>query len=398
MNAAARSLFVLVTSVSSCDSGATTAPQPSPTSPADAVAATPAKPDCRDEPRMAYLPGGRMSWHKLTAPHVFDIEPLWLDRYEVTVAEYRECVTAGACTVPHTNSEGFTDADRNPLVCTWEIADPSLPINCLDGDHHDAYCAWRGKRTPFAHELQWAAQGREERRPHPWGDAPATCELAIVDQNTDDGDRGCGRGRPWPPGSRPKDVSRDGIFDLAGNVGEQALAPFRDDRRLGDLRDVCGATWQTRYWDKKYLCTPGARETFSDDSGIRCAKTPTTIAPCTVVGPTPGITLPPPPSAFVVLRFELEGLDEVDVQRRRVEDGFDPGPDDRSLLRTYRDGRSTWLSAGTHEIIWGALHGGKFTWSNTATITLEPRFEWILVLSRTGHELRRGPELPPNEG
>lgn len=239
---------------------------------------------CKDEPSMAFIPGGRTTFRstRVDAREV-DVDPFWLDIYETTVEEYRACVDAGACTVPHRGTSGYTDAERNPLVCTWEIPGvDNLPINCVDGNQHDAYCTWRSKRPPFTHELHWAARGRDRQTRWPWGDEPVTCELAITDEDDKDAERGCGLGRPWPVGSRAKDRTRDGVFDLQGNVGEDSHTPFRDDRH-GDLREGCGASWRTRSLSHGFLgCYPSSREAYSDNAGFRCALDPGPLPPCTV--------------------------------------------------------------------------------------------------------------------
>jgi len=253
----------------------------------DAASASPSEqtPTCKDELGMVYIPGGA---HRARDKNYFwqevEVKPFWLDKYEVTVEQFRECVDAGACTPPYRSTSGYTDAARNALVCTWEIDDvPNLPINCVDGDHHDAFCAWQGKRSPVAYEWTWAAQGRDQKRKFPWGDAPVTCELAITDQDLEDDVRGCGLGRPWPVGSRLEDRTRDGVMDMQGNVAEKTITPFRPDRRFGDLRDAYGDSWRTAA-SLRYGVTsgsPSARENFSDNSGLRCAKDPGPLPPCT---------------------------------------------------------------------------------------------------------------------
>jgi formylglycine-generating enzyme required for sulfatase activity len=241
--------------------------------------------ECEDEPGMAYIPGGphrargeAFRWREV------EVKPFWIDRYEVTVDEYRECVGAGACKPPHPSTSGYTDAKLNPLVCTWEIEGvEKLPINCVDGHDQDAFCAWRSKRAPIAYEWSWAAQGREQKRRYPWGDAAPTCELAIIDVDPDDAVRGCGAGRPWPVGSRPSDQSRDGVFDLEGNLSEKTIAPFWDDQPAGYLRDVFGHSWRTKPNPKGVMSnSPSDRDNFSDNSGFRCAKDPGSLPPCTV--------------------------------------------------------------------------------------------------------------------
>lgn len=239
---------------------------------------------------MAYIPGGHHRYSDVVRGKWRDVDvaAFWLDRFEVTVAEYRSCVEAGACKQPRSSSSGYTDPARHPLVCTWEMQDGgSLPINCVDHDDAGAYCAWVEKRVPLGFEWTWAAQGRELRRKYPWGDSVGSCDDAIIDQNTDDDERGCGRERPWPVGSRSRDVTRDGVMDMAGNVGEIATFPFPEDigppHQYG-MSEGCGSAWTVHL--KAYgmaACSPIVSSSYSDNAGFRCAKTPSAVPPCTVV-------------------------------------------------------------------------------------------------------------------
>ena len=140
---------------------------------------------------------------------------VWLQTYymdidEVTYAEYKACVKARAC-----DAEGgpaYTDFDR-----------PRQPINGVSWFHAERYCKAQGKRLPSEAQWEKAARGPAGEL-HPWGDAPATCERAII---KDAAGRGCGvkkqgdkpeTGRPWEVGSRP--VGRYGLHDMSGNSWE----------------------------------------------------------------------------------------------------------------------------------------------------------------------------------
>ncbi|MFY0531763.1 formylglycine-generating enzyme family protein [Nannocystis pusilla] len=174
---------------------------------------------------MVHIAGGDYFSAKDKKTH--PLAPFWLDRTEVTVKSYRAFVAAGN-PPPHAPGE----AKQSGLVCTWGLPDnDELPINCIDWHQADAYCRWAGKRLPTAQEWGWAAQGRDEDRRYPWGDAKPSCDLAVIDQDRTDAVMGCGRNQPWPVGTKPTDVTRDAVLDMFGNVGEPTSSGFNADEK-----------------------------------------------------------------------------------------------------------------------------------------------------------------------
>ncbi len=142
------------------------------------------------------LPGG-----------VREVAAFEIDRTEVTVAAFRACVEAGACTPPDVTES-----------CNWDLPERDRhPINCVDWDQAKAYCAFRGARLPTEWEWEKAARGSDGRR-NPWGDAPADCRVAVLDEG---GGNACGAGdTTFEVGSRPEGATPEGVLDLIGNVWE----------------------------------------------------------------------------------------------------------------------------------------------------------------------------------
>ncbi len=127
-----------------------------------------------------------------------------VDRHEVTVARYRECVMAGVCAPPSTNGQ-------DPR-CNWgAVGREAHPTNCVQRSSAHTFCVWAGGRLPTPDE--WAGAGRG---PHPWGEEVPSCDRAIID----DGGPGCGSGGTLPVCSRAAGHGPAGACDLAGNVGE----------------------------------------------------------------------------------------------------------------------------------------------------------------------------------
>jgi len=128
----------------------------------------------------------------------------WMDRTEVTVAEYARCVKAKACKAP-----------RKGSYCNWNKKGRARhPVNCVTWTQAYDYCQWAGKRLPTEAEWEKAARGCDGRI-YPWGDESATCKQAVME----DGD-GCGRKGTRPVCSRPSGNSPYGLCDMGGNVWE----------------------------------------------------------------------------------------------------------------------------------------------------------------------------------
>lgn len=136
----------------------------------------------------------------------------FVDWTEVSVADYARCVADDACEV----------TGRQPGCYGTEAARGHYPVNCVDQAQAQAWCSWAGRRLCTQAEHVRAAQG-VGGAVYPWGDAPPACERVIMDargQRGPAGGTGCGRGGPWPVGSRPAGVSPAGALDLSGNLAE----------------------------------------------------------------------------------------------------------------------------------------------------------------------------------
>jgi sulfatase modifying factor 1 len=130
----------------------------------------------------------------------FIVTGFWLDRTEVTNAEYRRCVDAGACTPP-SRVGAYNDPNRS-----------SNPVIWVSWFQARDYADWAGKRLPTEVEWERAARAGRDTR-YPWGDrfVPSMANgMGTVDRDY------------WaneaPVGSFP--ANSWGIHDLIGNVAE----------------------------------------------------------------------------------------------------------------------------------------------------------------------------------
>ena len=217
-------------------------------SPPPVSAAPPPAAARRSAIKLVAIPGGGFS---LDGGRV--LPDFGIDRTEVRVDEYAACVLSGACTRPGTRAS-----------CNWSDADRGdHPINCVNWEQARNYCAWVGKRLPSEQEWEKAARG-EDGRVFPWGDEPATCDVAVIESGAEG--RGCGHGSTWPVASLESGRSPYGIFDMAGNVLE-----WTADRNAGRAV-VRGGSWRADLSPDAWRAERDA--TVRDgEIGFRCAGT-----------------------------------------------------------------------------------------------------------------------------
>lgn len=202
--------------------------------------------------------------------HQVELSLFWMDKTEVTTAQYQACVDAGSCAPAGQFANCNAPlAERGPH-----------PVNCVDWAQADSYCRWAGKRLPSEAEWEKAARSADRRR-YPWGDAPP--DAARLNFNNI-------AGATEPVGSHPSGASPYGLLDMAGNVLEwtadyysadyYALSPPQDPQGPpaspeGDFRVVRSSSWNTG--DARALTTtvrnnfPAA--TADPALGFRCART-----------------------------------------------------------------------------------------------------------------------------
>ena len=166
-----------------------------------------------------------------------------LAQTETTVAQYEACVDAGECEEPGTFS-----------ACNWGVSDRAdHPINCVSWHDATDFCEFAGGRLPTEAEREYAARSGGRDWKYLWGNEDATCDRAVMNQDSGTEGRGCGEGATWPVCSKPAGDSEQGICDLAGNVwewvdnwyGDYPSEPQVDPTgpESGSSRVVRGGSW-----------------------------------------------------------------------------------------------------------------------------------------------------------
>ncbi len=218
-----------------------------------------------------------------------------MDRYEVTMSEYRSCVRAGRC-------------DIGPLIYgDQKYNAPALPLVNATWADANQYCAWRNKRLPTDAEWEKAASGTSGWF-FPWGprwgsggsnhgklfDEAMLVVMAQIrdlrpseNYRPDDSD---GYVRAAPPGTMRFGDSIYGAANMSGNVREW-VADYYSDSGYSDLslsnpfrsvpldsdrrRSVRGGSWTSTRTLGVNFNRQGRNPTVRySETGFRCARSP----------------------------------------------------------------------------------------------------------------------------
>ncbi|MCK6510081.1 SUMF1/EgtB/PvdO family nonheme iron enzyme [Myxococcota bacterium] len=200
---------------------------------------------------MAYIPEGPIQWGRT----VRRVHGFWLDRFEVTVRQYRRCMQEKVC------KEVYTGFFRNtPVSKSFPENHPMIHVSWADAD---LYCNWARKRLPSRIEWARAARGDGMQR-FPWGEATPSCAYAHY--------RGCGSGaQPVGSSHRAQGRSPQGVYDLAGNVWEW----LRDCAESASLtcatRYIAGGSWKNLSQEiTTFSLRHASPDTQNDAIGFRC--------------------------------------------------------------------------------------------------------------------------------
>jgi formylglycine-generating enzyme required for sulfatase activity len=142
--------------------------------------------------------------------HIVWLDDYYIDKYEITTADYQVCVEAEVCYLPKkTRSKYREDYYGNPEFANY----PVIFVSWFDAQ---TYCDWRGARLPTEAEWEKAARGTDGRI-YPWGNS-FDGELGnFYDRGYEYDD---GYTDTAPVGTYPEGASPYDVMDLAGNVWE----------------------------------------------------------------------------------------------------------------------------------------------------------------------------------
>jgi len=210
--------------------------------------------------------------------HIVNLDNYYIDKYEVTNADYARHAEAVKARKPFHWMAGKVPAGQE-----------DYPVYNVSWDEAAAYCASAGKRLPTEAEWEKAARGGREKTLYPWGD-----ELVPRPAGAGGGRGGGGAAAklaqyggasgPTKVGSYPPNGF--GLFDMVGNVNEWVADFYKRTYysvtreanprgpESGPYRVIRGASWSET--DERILAVhyrnytdPGHR---SNVIGFRCAR------------------------------------------------------------------------------------------------------------------------------
>lgn len=143
--------------------------------------------------------------------HAVYLDSFWIDKYEVTNLQYRNCVRAGECNAPRK----FNSFKRDNYF--MNSAYDYYPVMYVSWWDAQDYCRWVDKRLPTEAEWEKAARGAIDTRTWPWGEEAPDCTRidhlpdGTICTDVIDSQR---------VGSFPANISPYGALDMSGNVFE----------------------------------------------------------------------------------------------------------------------------------------------------------------------------------
>ena len=155
---------------------------------------------------------GNADWCSDEIPHKVELDQFWVDKYEVSNADYRECFIAGVCEPAVLHEDRPQDFNK-----------PHQPVVFVSWEDAQTYCSWRGGKLPT--EWQWEAAAQGER-----------LGGAYFRQPYDKG---------FPEDTGKFTANSNGLYDMMGNAYEWTLDWYESTGGTGKNKVVRGGSWNS---------------------------------------------------------------------------------------------------------------------------------------------------------
>jgi len=232
---------------------------------------------------MVYIPAGKFTMGSQNGridaqpEHKIFLNAFYIDKYEVTNAQYKEFVDATGHPAPYLDPEKYPWAkEYNWVNGSYPEGMGNYPVVLVSWEDAAAYAKWAGKRLPTEAEWEKAARGTDKRN-YPWGN-----EWDVTKCNS----RESGYLRAMPVDSFGLGRSPYGVYNMAGNVWEWCAdwydkdyydkSPAKNPQGpdVGATKVIRGGSWDT--FGRNRLTTFARESQFpstkSYDIGFRCVK------------------------------------------------------------------------------------------------------------------------------
>ena len=258
---------------------------------------------------MVYVPAGSFTMGSTQNPdeqpvHSVYLDAFYIDKYEVTNAEFKQFIDAGGYSFPgYWSPAGWAWRVQNGITqpMGWGAihsgpAWPGFPVFGVSYYEAEAYANFVGKRLPTEAEWEKAARGNDART-YPWGEGIDGSRANYAnsgdpyDDNTTPIGFYDGRLHPNPPFQTTNSPGPYGAYDQAGNLWEwvkdwysstyysQSPPSNPQGPPTGSSRVVRGGGWGdttaylrcARRSGYGYGGDPSGRSLYL---GFRCARTP----------------------------------------------------------------------------------------------------------------------------
>ena len=201
--------------------------------------------------------------------HTVHVDAFYMDKYEVTNAQYKRFVDAN----PQWRKDRIEDRfHHGDYLKHWNGNDypagkADHPVVYVSWYAAMAYAEWTGKRLPTEAEWEKAARGGLAEKKYPWGDTIDASKVNYYSSRDGSSSRVVGSYAP----------NGYGLYDMAGNVREWCLdrydpnfyegSPERNPIPGGSIQFITDNYKSTR---APYVVRGGSWRT--NENGVRCAR------------------------------------------------------------------------------------------------------------------------------